>query len=122
MEIEYLTSQYAANKIESIPKILGIRGYESAFFHGATNGSMNFDVFAENSGFDSYYGRNEYDNDVDFDGTWGIYDEEFYQKALADYRAYNTFVDRSGREIEVEEVIFSKGDARVVKKPWYKFW
>lgn len=78
MEIEYLTSSYAANQIESIPKILSKKGYETGFFHGATNGSMNFDVFADVSGFDNYYGRTEYNNDADFDGTWGIFDEPFY--------------------------------------------
>ncbi len=77
MEIEYLTSSYAANQIESIPKILTKKGYETGFFHGATNGSMNFDVFADVSGFEHYYGRSEYDNDADFDGTWGIFDEPF---------------------------------------------
>lgn len=77
MEIEYLTSSYAANQIESLPKILSKKGYESAFFHGATNGSMNFDVFADVTGFNNYYGRSEYNNDKDFDGTWGIFDEPF---------------------------------------------
>ena len=77
MEIEYLTSSYAANQIESLPKILAKKGYESGFFHGATNGSMNFDVFADITGFDNYYGRSEYNNDKDFDGTWGIFDEPF---------------------------------------------
>ena len=79
MEVEYLTSNYAANKIESIPKLLEKRGYETAFFHGATNGSMNFDVFADVSGFDHYFGRTEYNNDEDYDGTWGIFDEPFYR-------------------------------------------
>ncbi|MBN4072586.1 LTA synthase family protein [Crocinitomix catalasitica] len=78
MEIEYLTSPYAANKIESIPKLLKSRYYSSGFFHGASNGSMNFDTFADVSGFDDYYGRDEYNNDDHYDGTWGIYDEEFY--------------------------------------------
>ena len=32
MELEYLTSSYAANQIESIPKILSKKGYESGFF------------------------------------------------------------------------------------------
>lgn len=78
MEIEYLTSSYAANQIESLPKILATKGYQTGFFHGATNGSMNFDVFADVCGFDNYYGRKEYNNESDFDGTWGIFDEPFY--------------------------------------------
>lgn len=77
MEMEYLTSNYSINQVQSLPKILHDKGYESGFFHGATNGSMNFEVFSAVAGFDDYYGRTEYDNDEDFDGTWGIFDEEF---------------------------------------------
>jgi len=79
MEPEYLASGYAANRIEGLPRILKKLGYESAFFHGATNGSMNFDVFANLTGFEKYFGRTEYNNDDHFDGTWGIYDDEFFR-------------------------------------------
>ena len=79
METEYLGSSYAANRIESLPRNLKKLGYSNAFFHGATNGSMNFDVFCDQVEFENYYGRTEYNNDADFDGTWGIYDEEFLQ-------------------------------------------
>ena len=61
------------------------KGYSSAFFHGAMNGSMGFEAFARSVGFDSYWGRTEYNEDPnyngddDFDGTWAIWDEEFLQ-------------------------------------------
>lgn len=61
------------------------KGYTSAFFHGAMNGSMGFEAFANSSGFQKYYGRTEYNEDPryhgddDFDGTWAIWDEEFMQ-------------------------------------------
>ncbi|MCQ2289401.1 MAG: LTA synthase family protein [Muribaculaceae bacterium] len=61
------------------------KGYTSAFFHGAENGSMGFQAFARSSGFQQYYGRTEYNQDPryhgddDFDGTWAIWDEEFLQ-------------------------------------------
>jgi phosphoglycerol transferase MdoB-like AlkP superfamily enzyme len=35
--------------------------------------------YALTSGFTDYYGRTEYNNDNDFDGHWGIWDEEFLQ-------------------------------------------
>ncbi len=79
MDQEFITSIYATNQIESLPKHLKTLNYQSAFFHGATNGSMNFDQFTKKVGFDYYFGRNEYHNDKDFDGTWGIYDEEFFK-------------------------------------------
>ncbi len=61
------------------------KGYYSAFFHGAENGSMGFQAFARTSGFKDYFGRTEYNQDsryngdADFDGTWAIWDEEFLQ-------------------------------------------
>jgi phosphoglycerol transferase MdoB-like AlkP superfamily enzyme len=79
MNQEFITSNYSTNKVESIPKHLNKLGYETAFFHGASNGSMNFDQFASKVDFNNYYGRTEYNNDKDFDGTWGIYDEDFFK-------------------------------------------
>ncbi|MBQ1676366.1 MAG: LTA synthase family protein, partial [Bacteroidaceae bacterium] len=60
-------------------------GYKTAFFHGASNGSMGFEAFAKATGFSEYYGRTEFDNDPnykgekEFDGNWGIWDEPFMQ-------------------------------------------
>lgn len=59
------------------------KGYESAFFHGAENGSMGFEAFARSTGFERSFQRDEYkrdtnyNGDADFDGTWAIWDEEF---------------------------------------------
>ena len=61
----------------NLPKILSEVGYSSAFFHGATNGSMRFDSFAKTCGLDRYYGRKEYANDGHFDGVWAISDAYF---------------------------------------------
>ena len=77
MTDEYMLSKYANNSVESLPEKLNEMGYSTAFYHGATNGSMNFDAYCAMAGFDEYYGRTEYDNDDHFDGTWGIWDEEF---------------------------------------------
>jgi phosphoglycerol transferase MdoB-like AlkP superfamily enzyme len=77
LEIPYISSQYGNNRIEGLPRILKKEGYTSAFFHGATNGSMKFDGFAAQAGFDHYYGRTEYNNEKHYDGSWGILDEYF---------------------------------------------
>ncbi|MFN8254419.1 MAG: sulfatase-like hydrolase/transferase [Bacteroidales bacterium] len=73
----YVTSPYASNEINSLASLLKNKGYLSAFFHGAPNGSMGFDAFMKIAGFDRYYGMSEYGNDADYDGSWGIWDEEF---------------------------------------------
>jgi phosphoglycerol transferase MdoB-like AlkP superfamily enzyme len=40
---------------------------------------MGFDKFAKKAGFAAYYGRKEYNNEKDYDGKWGIWDEKFLQ-------------------------------------------
>lgn len=75
----YITSPYGTNQINSLAGLLKKQGYATAFFHGGTNGTMGFDAFSNIAGYDNYYGRTEYNNDADFDGNWGIWDEEFMQ-------------------------------------------
>jgi phosphoglycerol transferase MdoB-like AlkP superfamily enzyme len=79
MQSHYITSRYAGNRINSLASLLKIKGYHSSFFHGGTNGTMGFDSFIKMAGFDNYIGRHEYNNDIDYDGQWGIYDEPFFQ-------------------------------------------
>ncbi len=79
LETPYIISPYANNKIQGLAKLLAQEGYYTAFFHGAPNGSMGFDSFANMAGFQDYYGKNQYPNQADFDGVWGIWDEPFFQ-------------------------------------------
>ena len=66
----------------TIASLLKNVGYKTQFFHGAHNGSMDFDKFCESSGIDEYYGLTEFNNIAEFDGTWGIWDEPFFQFML----------------------------------------
>lgn len=66
------------NKVSGIGGELRKKGYYTAFFHGAENGSMGFEAFSRSTGFQAYFGRTEYNNDADFDGRWSIWDEEFF--------------------------------------------
>ncbi len=75
----YVTSVYATNKINGLASLLKAKNYQTAFFHGAPNGSMGFESFMKIAGYDQYFGMSEYNNDDDFDGSWGIWDEEFMQ-------------------------------------------
>ncbi len=75
----YVLSIYSNNTIKGIASLLAEKGYDCSFFHGAPNGSMGFDSFAKMAGFQNYYGKNEYGNDANFDGMWGIWDEPFFQ-------------------------------------------
>ena len=75
----FTSSPYPKQKTESLVSTLKSEGYATSFFHGAPNGSMGFLGYANILGFDHYYGKNEYNNDDDFDGVWGIWDEPFFQ-------------------------------------------
>ncbi|MFV0531955.1 MAG: LTA synthase family protein [Flavobacteriales bacterium] len=75
----FTSSPYPKQKIQSVVSILNEEGYDTSFFHGAPNGSMGFLGFANILGFDHYYGKTEFNNDSEFDGSWGIWDEPFFQ-------------------------------------------
>lgn len=79
MNNPYINSLYCNNSTHSLPLLLKKEKYFSAFFHGGINGTMNFDAYAVQAGFNKYYGKNEYNNNNDFDGYWGIWDEPFLQ-------------------------------------------
>ena len=73
------------NHVSGIARLLADEGYQTAFFHGAQRGSMGFQAFSRATGFQEYYGREDYNHDKrfggdrDFDGTWAIWDEPFLQ-------------------------------------------
>jgi phosphoglycerol transferase MdoB-like AlkP superfamily enzyme len=87
LENQYLNSVYSNNNLQTLPNLLKHKGYESAFFHGGTNGTINLNSFAKLAGYDTYYGRTEYNNDADYDGQWGIWDEPFLKKASKEMTA-----------------------------------
>ncbi|MCX6333748.1 MAG: sulfatase-like hydrolase/transferase [Bacteroidia bacterium] len=78
LETPYIISHYANNEVNGLAGLLKKKGYYTSFFHGAPNGSMGFDSFARMTGFDDYFGLNEYPDKNDFDGIWGVWDEPFF--------------------------------------------
>ena len=78
-ETAYTSSYYSRQKLESIVSISNALGYDTSFLHGAKNGSMGFQGFANTLGYDNYYGRDEFNDDNEYDGFWGIWDEPFLQ-------------------------------------------
>ena len=79
MDEPYITSDYNKDNITSLAGLLDKIGYRTAFFHGGKNGTMGFDVFCKQTDVNCYYGLKEYNNNADFDGNWGIWDEQFFQ-------------------------------------------
>lgn len=79
MEEAFVSSQFVSIKIDGLGHRLSRSGYKTAFYHGGKNGTMAFDVFSKQAGFQKYMGLNEYPSTSDYDGHWGIFDEPFLQ-------------------------------------------
>lgn len=74
----FTSSPYSKQPMNSLVSVLKSEGYDTSFFHGAPNGSMGFLGFSNILGFDHYYGKTEFNDDSQFDGYWGIWDEPFF--------------------------------------------
>jgi len=82
LEEPFITSTFQTNEVHGLGEILARHGYTTAMYHGATNGTMGFDMFAGLAGMQRYYGLNQYpqgDKSLDYDGHWGIFDEPYLQ-------------------------------------------
>lgn len=80
----FITSEFQANQFDGLGTVLANEGYSTAFYHGGKNGTLHFDHFTRRAGFEQYFGRDEYDNMDDYDGTWGIYDVPYFEYASAE--------------------------------------
>lgn len=79
LNMHYVISNYSTNHLSGLGHVLKEYGYDLSFFHGAPNGSMGFNAFMNLAGFKKYFGKNEFADNEYYDGTWGIWDEEFLQ-------------------------------------------
>ena len=73
----FTQSFYANNNINSLASCLSKKNYETAFAHGAPNGSLGLNAFTVMAGINKYIGKDEYNNNADYDGVWGIWDHKF---------------------------------------------
>lgn len=75
----FITSSYANKHFNSLASILNEKDYHTSFFHGGKRGTMGFYEYSIKAQFKAYFGKEEFNNDDEFDGTWGVYDEPFFQ-------------------------------------------
>ena len=124
LETPYTISPYANNTINGLPELLKAKGYYSAFFHGAPNGSMGFDSFSRMVGFDDYFGLDQYPDEKDFDGMWGVWDEQFLRFFCNTINTFNqpfmasVFTVSSHHPFKVPEIYkdrFPKGPAPILE-------
>ena len=94
-EESFFLTPASLNDVSGLADRLNECGYASAFFHGAENGSMGFEAFARTTKYQKYYGRTEFNadkrfrGDMDYDGTWAIWDEpflQFYAKKMSEMK------------------------------------
>ena len=79
MQVPYLSSNYHSNLLRSAGYYLQEIGYTAGFYHGGKNGTMSCDNYIALSNGGEYFGKNEYPNNEDFDGFWGISDRPYLQ-------------------------------------------
>lgn len=146
----YITSPYQSNTIYSAGHLLRNAGYTTAFFHGATNGTMGFNQYTQMAGIQHYYGLDEYPSELraaHFDGNWGIFDEPYLQYTvqemsrfqqpffstvftLSSHQPYTVPAQYKGRfpkgELEIHESVGYADYAlreffkAASKQPWYE--
>lgn len=123
-QVAYTSSPYVNQPVESLISVLNKKGYHTSFFHGAPNASMGFQGYGNILGIDQYFGMNEYDNSVDYDGYWAIWDEEYLQFMAKNLRTFQspfcaTFFSATSHEPfvipEKYKNVFKNGDIPIHK-------
>lgn len=85
-----INSSSEINNYRGLGTILTESGYSTSFHHGAETGSMGFSGFSKISGFEKYFGMEDFGNSDGryYDGVWGIYDEPFFLKSVKDFNGF----------------------------------
>ncbi|MCM1517385.1 MAG: sulfatase-like hydrolase/transferase [Pseudoflavonifractor sp.] len=82
--LQYMLSPYNANTFDSPARLLRDEGYTTRFYFGGNRGSFNIDQILGATGFSTIIDRRRYDNEDDYDGTWGIWDHAMGAYAARD--------------------------------------
>ncbi len=82
LQESFTVSNYSGNEINTLATELKGKGYHTSFFHGAPNGSLGLNSFVVQAGVEHYIGLDEYGNNDDYDGVWGIWDHLFLPYAI----------------------------------------
>jgi phosphoglycerol transferase MdoB-like AlkP superfamily enzyme len=85
----YMLSPYNNNTLDAPAALLHKDGYNTMFYYGCGRGSFNIDQMAHACGFETTVDRDTYDNDDDYDGSWGIYDHAMIEYAIKDIANYD---------------------------------
>lgn len=74
----YILSSYANDNLSGlVTELVENKGYSSAFYHPCSKVSLGITSFAGTLGFKELYNMEDFGDDSQYDGFWGIWDEPF---------------------------------------------
>jgi phosphoglycerol transferase MdoB-like AlkP superfamily enzyme len=71
---------YSDDKLNSLPKLMAEKGYETAAFHGYEDGFWNRNVMYKTEGFNNFYGETSFN--VNEEVGLGLSDKSFFNQSL----------------------------------------
>ncbi|MGE3758199.1 MAG: LTA synthase family protein [Pseudobdellovibrionaceae bacterium] len=81
IEDPFMHSAYAGNRFVAIPSLLNKISYQTTFINGSSKGLLAWNEFIHGAGYQNYLSREDYNNDQDYDGGWGIFDHNVFTYA-----------------------------------------
>ncbi|MCM1336540.1 MAG: sulfatase-like hydrolase/transferase [Candidatus Amulumruptor caecigallinarius] len=85
----FIRSPYNSNRLDSPAWLLGKKGWDTAFYYGCNHGSFSIDQMAAAAGYRRIRSREDYGDDSDYDGVWGIFDEPMGQYVVRELGELN---------------------------------
>ncbi len=80
---EYLMQQpEGSHHFSGLPQLLGLRGYEDLYVYNGDFAWDNQAGFFRNQGLQHYIGRNDFVNPAFSDATWGVSDQDMFDRAV----------------------------------------
>ncbi|MCK2097007.1 LTA synthase family protein [Thauera aromatica] len=85
---EYLMqTPEGAQKFSGLPQLLGARGFDDLYVYNGDFAWDNQAGFFSNQGMTTFIGRRDFVNPVFSDPTWGVSDQDMFDRAITELRA-----------------------------------
>jgi phosphoglycerol transferase MdoB-like AlkP superfamily enzyme len=79
-------SPYYMNFLRGMPAVFKERGYETIFYYGANKDHFGLEKFTKKTGIEQYVSGDNYRNQKEHNGYWGINDSAFFSYVLSDIK------------------------------------
>ncbi|MDY7559809.1 LTA synthase family protein [Pseudomonas sp. 10B1] len=85
---EYLMqTPEGSNKLSGLPQLLSARGYDDVYVYNGDFAWDNQSGFFSNQGMTTFIGRNDFVNPVFSDPTWGVSDQDMFDRGAQELKA-----------------------------------